>query len=198
MKAGFIGTGSMGCPLADNILRQEGSLAIYDIDPEAARRLTDKQARLMESPQAVAAESDVVFACLPSTDSFHAVWTFVRRLYYLSSTYLSNSPLDALPCAGMLKQFLPNDFDLNKFMHDNCEQAAKDPEIAAANVLKMVKETMKKTGMSEQKIMNMAKLYISTNLPKDAQESLAPILNTVSSTVFEKLKEDETGSTEST
>ncbi len=75
MKAGFIGTGSMGCPLADNILRQEGSLAVYDIDPEAARPLTEKQARLMASPQAVAAESDVVFACLPSTDSFHAVAT---------------------------------------------------------------------------------------------------------------------------
>ena len=75
MKAGFIGTGSMGLPLASNILDQENALVAYDINPEATKSLADKQARIVDSPVAVANESDIVFACMPSIASFHAVVT---------------------------------------------------------------------------------------------------------------------------
>ena len=75
MKAGFIGTGSMGLPLASNILDQEKALVAFDVNPEATKSLRDKQARIVESPVAVANESDIVFACMPSIDSFHAVVT---------------------------------------------------------------------------------------------------------------------------
>ena len=54
MKAGFIGTGSMGAPLAANLLDQEKSLVVYDINPEATIRLAEKQARIVNSPVAVA------------------------------------------------------------------------------------------------------------------------------------------------
>jgi len=73
MKAGFIGTGSIGAPLATNILTQEKSLVAFDINPEATKSLADSQARIVRSPAEVADESDVVFACMPSIDSFHAV-----------------------------------------------------------------------------------------------------------------------------
>ena len=75
MKAGFIGTGSMGLPLASNILKQENALVAFDINPEATKSLSEKQARIVVSPVAVANESDIVFACMPSIDSFHAVVT---------------------------------------------------------------------------------------------------------------------------
>ncbi|MBI09370.1 MAG: hypothetical protein CMM55_07580 [Rhodospirillaceae bacterium] len=75
MKAGFIGTGSMGLPLASNILDQENALVAYDINPEATKSLADKQARIVDTPVAVANESDIVFACMPSIASFHAVVT---------------------------------------------------------------------------------------------------------------------------
>ena len=39
MKAGFIGTGSMGEPLAANILDQEKSLVAYDINPKDTIKL---------------------------------------------------------------------------------------------------------------------------------------------------------------
>ena len=75
MKAGFIGTGSMGLPLASNILKQENALVAYDINPDATKSLGEKQARIVESPVAVANDSDIVFACMPSIASFHAVVT---------------------------------------------------------------------------------------------------------------------------
>ncbi len=73
MKAGFIGTGSIGLPLASNVLDQEKSLAVFDINPEATKSLADKQARILSSPREVADEAEVVFACMPTIDSFHAI-----------------------------------------------------------------------------------------------------------------------------
>jgi 3-hydroxyisobutyrate dehydrogenase-like beta-hydroxyacid dehydrogenase len=73
MKAGFIGTGSIGAPLATNILDQEKSLAVFDINPDATKSLAEKQARILPSPRAVADEAEVVFACMPTIESFHAV-----------------------------------------------------------------------------------------------------------------------------
>ena len=73
MKAGFIGTGSMGLPLATNILDQEKSLIAFDINPNATKSLSDKQAKIANSPAEVADGADIVFACMPSIESFHAV-----------------------------------------------------------------------------------------------------------------------------
>jgi len=73
MKAGFIGTGSMGLPLASNLLDQEKSLVAFDINPKATKPLADRQARIVNSPLEVANEAEIVFACMPSIDSFHAV-----------------------------------------------------------------------------------------------------------------------------
>ncbi|NKB56099.1 MAG: NAD-binding protein [Alphaproteobacteria bacterium] len=75
MKAGFIGTGSMGLPLASNLLDQENALVAYDVNPAATKPLAEKQARIVDSPLSVANESDIVFACMPSIESFHAVVT---------------------------------------------------------------------------------------------------------------------------
>ena len=73
MKAGFIGTGSIGLPLSSNILDQEKALAVYDINPGATKSLAEKQARVLSSPGEVANEAEVVFACMPSIESFHAI-----------------------------------------------------------------------------------------------------------------------------
>ncbi|MDP6832390.1 MAG: NAD(P)-dependent oxidoreductase [Alphaproteobacteria bacterium] len=73
MKAGFIGTGSIGAPLASNVLDQEKSLVVFDIEPEATKALAEKQASIAGSPREVADNAEVVFACMPSIESFHAV-----------------------------------------------------------------------------------------------------------------------------
>ena len=73
MTAGFIGTGNMGLPLATNILDQEKGLSVFDINPEATKTLAEKQARIASSPAEVASQAEVVFACMPSVESFHTV-----------------------------------------------------------------------------------------------------------------------------
>ena len=73
MKAGFIGTGSIGEPLATNILDKQKSLAVFDINPDATKGLAEKQARIVSSPAQVADEAEMVFACMPSIDSFHNI-----------------------------------------------------------------------------------------------------------------------------
>ncbi len=88
MKAGFIGTGSMGLPLASNILKQEKALVAYDINREATKSLADRQARIVESPVDVANESDIVFACMPTIQSFHAVVTAQNGLIHGSQMKL--------------------------------------------------------------------------------------------------------------
>lgn len=75
MKAGFLGTGSMGLPLASILLDRERSLVAFDVNPEATRPLAEKQARIVGSPAEVAAETDIVLACVPSVAALHAVVT---------------------------------------------------------------------------------------------------------------------------
>jgi len=75
MTVGFIGTGSMGLPLAANILDQEQSLVAFDINADATQPLAEKQAHIVGSPVEVANEAEVVFACMPSIESFNAVVT---------------------------------------------------------------------------------------------------------------------------
>ncbi len=73
MQAGFIGTGSMGLPLAMGILNQERSLRVFDINPAATKPLADKDAQIARSPLDVANGAVCVFACMPSIASFDAI-----------------------------------------------------------------------------------------------------------------------------
>ncbi|HLX28282.1 MAG TPA: NAD(P)-dependent oxidoreductase [Casimicrobiaceae bacterium] len=65
MKAGFIGLGVMGGPMAQNIVKGGHELTVYDLDAEAVARLTAVGAKAAESPREVGAASDVVVTMLP-------------------------------------------------------------------------------------------------------------------------------------
>lgn len=73
MQAGFIGIGSMGLPLAANLPDQKKSLVAFDINVDATKALAQKQVRIVGSPVEVANAADIVFACMPSIDSLHAI-----------------------------------------------------------------------------------------------------------------------------
>lgn len=75
MRAGFIGTGSMGLPLAMGILNQERALLAFDINPAATKPLAEQDAQIVHSPLDVANGAECVFACMPSIASFDAVVT---------------------------------------------------------------------------------------------------------------------------
>ncbi len=65
MKVGFIGLGNMGNPMAASVRKAGHDLTIYDLRREVARNLEDAGAVWADSPQAVAAQSEVVLSSLP-------------------------------------------------------------------------------------------------------------------------------------
>jgi 2-hydroxymethylglutarate dehydrogenase len=65
MKVGIIGTGTMGKPMARNILKAGHSLSVFARNPEKVRDLEKEGARLLGSPAEVGADSEHVLLSLP-------------------------------------------------------------------------------------------------------------------------------------
>ncbi|MFN0162848.1 MAG: NAD(P)-dependent oxidoreductase [Burkholderiales bacterium] len=75
LRAGVIGLGAMGLPMASNLAR--GGVATFGCDTHpAARERAAKTAglTLIETPAAMAKQCDVVFTCLPSLAAVRAVY----------------------------------------------------------------------------------------------------------------------------
>nr|VFK02984.1 MAG: 3-hydroxyisobutyrate dehydrogenase [Candidatus Kentron sp. H]VFK03299.1 MAG: 3-hydroxyisobutyrate dehydrogenase [Candidatus Kentron sp. H]VFK05937.1 MAG: 3-hydroxyisobutyrate dehydrogenase [Candidatus Kentron sp. H] len=66
MNIGFIGTGSMGNPIACNLLDAGHRLFVNDINEKSAGNLLSKGATWCECPAEIAKESQVIFLSLPS------------------------------------------------------------------------------------------------------------------------------------
>lgn len=64
---GFIGTGTMGCGMAMNLLRGGHSLRVYDRSPERLGKLAEAGALIADSAQGAAADADVVITMLPTS-----------------------------------------------------------------------------------------------------------------------------------
>jgi 4-hydroxybutyrate dehydrogenase / sulfolactaldehyde 3-reductase len=62
---GFIGLGTMGGPMALNVLKKGHRLTVFDINEKAVAVLTAAGAKAAASPKAVAAASDVVITMVP-------------------------------------------------------------------------------------------------------------------------------------
>lgn len=65
MQLGFVGTGTMGAPMAGCLIDAGHRLTVYDVRFEATETLCARGARRVESPAAVAGESEAVFTSLP-------------------------------------------------------------------------------------------------------------------------------------
>ena len=77
MKAGFIGLGTMGAGMVNNLQRgltaRGDGLVVHDVRREAAQRFIQAGARWADTPAALAAECDVIFSSLPGPPEFEAV-----------------------------------------------------------------------------------------------------------------------------
>jgi 2-hydroxymethylglutarate dehydrogenase len=65
MRVGIIGTGTMGKPMARNILKAGHSLNIFARNAEKVKDLADEGAKILASPAEVGADSDYVLLSLP-------------------------------------------------------------------------------------------------------------------------------------
>jgi 3-hydroxyisobutyrate dehydrogenase len=66
-KIGFIGLGTMGRPMASNLLARGHALYIFDIDRSRALPLQEKGAQVAESARDAAGAADVVITMLPAS-----------------------------------------------------------------------------------------------------------------------------------
>jgi len=72
-KAGIIGLGEMGAPIARRLLQQGVSLIAYDIDSSALQRIVDKGALPVNSPLEVANQCDYILTVLPNGPHIESV-----------------------------------------------------------------------------------------------------------------------------
>jgi 3-hydroxyisobutyrate dehydrogenase-like beta-hydroxyacid dehydrogenase len=70
---GFVGVGRMGGRMARRLVDAGRTLVIYDTSADALRPLTERGAKFVESPAAVASACEVVFVSLPTPSVVEAV-----------------------------------------------------------------------------------------------------------------------------
>ncbi len=73
MKVGVIGLGTMGTPMAENLLLKGFEVVVHNRTREREEPLANKGARRAESPQALAREVDVVLTSVSDTHDVEAV-----------------------------------------------------------------------------------------------------------------------------
>ena len=73
MRIGFIGLGNMGGPMALNLIKAGHTLLVHDVRREAAARHLAQGAKWMDSPHALARESELVLTSLPGPKDVEAV-----------------------------------------------------------------------------------------------------------------------------
>ena len=70
---GFVGTGIMGKPMAENVLAAGYDVVAYNRSPEPVEDLAERGATAADSAAAVAESADVVITVLPDTDAVESV-----------------------------------------------------------------------------------------------------------------------------
>src|SRR5882724_8329852 len=65
MRVAFVGTGTMGNPMARCLLEADHEVTVHDLRREATANLCDLGARWADSPRAAAEGNEVVFTSLP-------------------------------------------------------------------------------------------------------------------------------------
>jgi 3-hydroxyisobutyrate dehydrogenase-like beta-hydroxyacid dehydrogenase len=73
MNVGFIGLGTMGAPMARNIVAKGHRLVVHDVNRAAVDALVAAGARAAATPREVAAQSDVIVTMLPDAPDVERV-----------------------------------------------------------------------------------------------------------------------------
>ena len=73
MIVGFIGLGTMGAPMARNIMKKGFALVVYDIASKSVQDLVNAGASAAPTPKDVAARADVVITMLPDAPDVERV-----------------------------------------------------------------------------------------------------------------------------
>lgn len=72
-KASFIGLGSMGAPMALNLLKNGVDLAVYNRSKEKTAPLIEAGAKLLESPREAFKHASIVFSMVANDEALHEI-----------------------------------------------------------------------------------------------------------------------------
>jgi 3-hydroxyisobutyrate dehydrogenase-like beta-hydroxyacid dehydrogenase len=81
-KIGFIGLGTMGKPMAKNLLKADFAVTGYDINKDAVKDVEKAGGRGAGSPKEVAAQSDVIITMLPDSPDVENVYGARRAEFH--------------------------------------------------------------------------------------------------------------------
>jgi len=73
LRAGFIGLGNIGKPMASHLAPAGFETTVYDIDPAPVKELVEGGARAASSPRELAEACDVIGICVPNDDHVRSV-----------------------------------------------------------------------------------------------------------------------------
>ena len=73
MKIGFLGLGTMGAPMANNLRKSGHTVTVWNRTTARAEPIVRKGATLATTPRACATGQDLVFACLADEKALDAV-----------------------------------------------------------------------------------------------------------------------------
>ena len=111
MRVGFIGTGSIGQPMAGQLLAAGFTLVVHDINRAAATPLLEAGAEWADSPEAVARRCDIVCTCLPGPPEFRQV------------VYGANGILEGIAAGSVLVDHTTNSPELVRETYRRLERA---------------------------------------------------------------------------
>lgn len=72
-KIGFIGTGIMGAPMAENLLNAGYSLTVHTRTKQKARQILDKGAKWADTPAKLAKDNNIIITCVTDSPDVHQV-----------------------------------------------------------------------------------------------------------------------------
>lgn len=75
MQVGFIGTGNIGNPMAEHVIKAGHAVAVHDLREDTTANLIELGAEWAESPAAVARRSEVILTSLPGPAEIEEVLT---------------------------------------------------------------------------------------------------------------------------
>src|SRR5690242_4158359 len=115
MRLGFVGTGTMGAPMAGCLIDAGQQLTIYDIRPEATAGLRGRGARMAQDPASVARDSEVVFTSLPGPAEVEA-----------AALHPSTGILAGLPPGGAFIDMTTNSPAVARRLAEACRERGVD------------------------------------------------------------------------
>ena len=159
LRIGFLGLGTMGEPIANNLRKAGHQLTIWNRTPARAERLVQKGARLAATPRAAAEGQDAVLVCVADDAALDAVL---------------GGPDGAL--AGLREGDLLVDLSTS-----GTRAARATAERAGKQGVKFLAATL----LGSKAAAEQAQLVVVVGGPAEARERVRPALHAMSARLFE-------------